>query len=184
MTIKDMQREAALVALCDHVLRHGLGDTSLRTWAAAAGCSDRMLIYYFGSKAALLGTVLDALAQQLQDALNAHPHFQQPLPHAPLLAAMWQALQAPEMAAFGKLWVEMAAVASSASAPDALAVQPAAQRIGDTFLAWTQKHLQPSHASTHAAEATLVLATLDGLILLRLVGQGAVADAAVQSLAL
>jgi AcrR family transcriptional regulator len=183
MTIKDMQREAALVALCEHVLHHGLGDTSLRRWAQAAGCSDRMLIYYFGSKAALLSAVLDALAQQLQDALATHPHFKQPLRHAALLAAMWQALSTPAMAAFGKLWVEMAALASSTSAADAAAVQPAAKRIGDTFLAWTQAHLKPSHASTHAAEATLVLATLDGLILMRLVGHGAAADAAVEALA-
>ncbi len=181
MTLKDMQREAALVALSDHLLHHGLGDTSLRTLASAAGCSDRMLIYYFGSKANMLAAVLNALAQQLQDALMAHPLLKRPLPHAQLLAVLWKVMSTPALEAFGKLWVEMAAVASSTSAPDATAVQPAATRIGATFLACTQKLLKPKHASEHAAEAALVLATLDGLILMRLLGHGAVADAAVKS---
>ncbi|MFD8495476.1 TetR/AcrR family transcriptional regulator [Amycolatopsis sp. NPDC059657] len=47
-----------LEAAIDHVARHGVGDLSLRTLAAAIGTSHRMLIYHFGSKEGLLVEVV------------------------------------------------------------------------------------------------------------------------------
>jgi AcrR family transcriptional regulator len=38
----------------DHVLEHGLIGLTLRPLAAAIGTSDRMLIYHFGSRDALV----------------------------------------------------------------------------------------------------------------------------------
>ena len=40
---------------------HGVGDTSLRTLAAAVGTSHRMLIYHFGSREGLLAAVVESV---------------------------------------------------------------------------------------------------------------------------
>jgi len=56
-----MTRDSLLPLLAAHVLTHGLGQASLRPLARAAGTSDRMLLYHFGSKEALMA---DAPAMQ------------------------------------------------------------------------------------------------------------------------
>ncbi|MBM6402508.1 TetR/AcrR family transcriptional regulator [Phycicoccus sonneratiae] len=48
---------------------HGVGDTSLRTLATGIGTSHRMLNYHFGSRAGLLGAVVEAVERAEQDAL-------------------------------------------------------------------------------------------------------------------
>ena len=52
------QREELLEKVADHVLEHGLIGLSLRPVAAAVGTSDRMLIYHFGSRDALVSAVV------------------------------------------------------------------------------------------------------------------------------
>ena len=49
---------------------HGVGDTSLRTLAAGIGTSHRMLNYHFGSRAGLLGAVVETVERGEQDALR------------------------------------------------------------------------------------------------------------------
>ena len=50
MNIRDTQRAAVTERLSSHILAHGLARSSLRELAAAAGVSDRMLLYYFDDK--------------------------------------------------------------------------------------------------------------------------------------
>ena len=50
MTRTPMTRENLLPLLAAYVLEHGLAGLSLRPLAAAAGTSDRMLLYHFASK--------------------------------------------------------------------------------------------------------------------------------------
>jgi AcrR family transcriptional regulator len=52
------QRDELLERVTDHVLAHGLIGLSLRPVAAAVGTSDRMLIYHFGSRDALVSAVV------------------------------------------------------------------------------------------------------------------------------
>jgi len=52
------QREDLLERVTDHVLEHGLIGLSLRPVAAAVGTSDRMLIYHFTSRDALVSAVV------------------------------------------------------------------------------------------------------------------------------
>ena len=54
------QKAALLAAFVDYILENGMSDLSLRPAAAAMGTSPRMLLYYFGSKEAL---VVAAIAQ-------------------------------------------------------------------------------------------------------------------------
>ena len=52
------QREELLERATDHVLEHGLIGLSLRPVAAAVGTSDRMLVYHFGTRDALVSAVV------------------------------------------------------------------------------------------------------------------------------
>ncbi|HLR44115.1 MAG TPA: TetR/AcrR family transcriptional regulator, partial [Brevibacterium sp.] len=47
-----------LEAAYEYVLRHGLGEMSLRPLAAAIGSSPRVLLYLFGSKEGLIRMLL------------------------------------------------------------------------------------------------------------------------------
>jgi AcrR family transcriptional regulator len=66
----DEKRAALLQPILDHLMERGLHDAGLRALAARAGTSDRMLIYHFGNKEALLTAALDLLAQQLGEAME------------------------------------------------------------------------------------------------------------------
>ena len=52
------RREDLLDQVTDHVLSQGLIGLTLRPLAAAIGTSDRMLIYHFGSRDALVSAVV------------------------------------------------------------------------------------------------------------------------------
>ena len=55
-------RDALLAKVVAHYAEHGVGDTSLRSLAAAIGTSQRMLHYHFGSREDVLTAVIDAVA--------------------------------------------------------------------------------------------------------------------------
>jgi AcrR family transcriptional regulator len=65
------QRAQALEQVIAYLLSEGLEETGLRRLAQAAGTSDRMLIYYFGSKEALLREAFSALSDALLAQLDA-----------------------------------------------------------------------------------------------------------------
>lgn len=50
--------------IVEHIREHGLADSSLRRLAAVAGTSHRMLVYYYGSRDAVLGAVMRALRRE------------------------------------------------------------------------------------------------------------------------
>ena len=52
------RRDALLERAVDYVLDHGLADLSLRPLAKATGASPRLLLYYFGSKEALVVEII------------------------------------------------------------------------------------------------------------------------------
>ncbi len=64
-------RERLLNALVGHLTEHGLGETSLRSLAAAIGTSHRMLNYHFGSRRRLLIAVSRAVERQQREAFVA-----------------------------------------------------------------------------------------------------------------
>ena len=64
MTIRDDQREKVTERLAAHLLDTGLSQASLRQLARAAGVSDRMLLYYFDDKAAVLSAATARIAAQ------------------------------------------------------------------------------------------------------------------------
>ena len=69
----ESHREELLEKVTDHVLEHGLIGLSLRPVAAAVGTSDRMLIYHFGSRDALISAVVSRTSDRAVSAVAALP---------------------------------------------------------------------------------------------------------------
>jgi AcrR family transcriptional regulator len=159
------RRQELVAAVAGHVLAHGLTRTSLKELAAAAGTSDRMLLYYFPDKAALMAATLDHLAATLMAALDAQ-RAPAPLPEGPLLERLSAQVQDPASWPFLQLWLEIAARA----ARDDVEVQAVAGRIGQGFLGWVAGQLAAPDDAARAAAARRVLASVEGQVVLKAVG--------------
>lgn len=65
------KKQQFLQKIVEYILINGLSQTGIRTLAKAAGTSDRMLIYYFGSKNELLDQSFKAISGQFSTQLDA-----------------------------------------------------------------------------------------------------------------
>ena len=174
VSVRERRRAALLDAMADHLLAHGLAGSPLRALAAAAGTSDRMLLYYFADRDELLTAVLRHVAARLQAMLDVAD----PLPSgwAAMLQALWTQARTPLFRPFLQILLDLATAAGRGQEPH----RTAAQGIAKGFIAWTAARLDPAEGPPHA-RAALLLATLDGLLLLDGAGCEAEADAAVRT---
>lgn len=170
------QRAALLSGAVEHVLRHGASGLSLRPLAAALGTSDRMLLYYFGSRERLLETVLDRVGDGLMAALSdaVPPGRSQP---DVLLRTVWSLARDPAVQPVLRLYVEILGQAAAQVAP----FPAAACRVAHQWLTWVQDRLDVPVAERQDAAAAL-LATIDGLLILDLAVSSDVADQAARRL--
>ncbi len=175
MNVRLDRREAAIDRMADHVLLEGLAGATLRPLAAAAGTSDRMLLYYFADKDELLSVTLGHVASRLARLLDEAERGRTPLSFPTLLAQVWASVRSPALQPYMRLWLELAASAARGQEPH----RAIAGRIADGFLAWTAERLHVDREADRAPQAALLLATVDGLTLLDAVGRGDVADRAV-----
>ncbi len=164
-TISDTRRAVVLERLADHVLAYGLAASSLRPLARAAQTSDRMLLYYFEDKAALIAATLDCIAARIVTRLEARrsPTL---LPLAILRAELGTLLLSEELWPYMRVWLE---VASLAAQGDPLHVAVGA-RIAQGFLAWGAGQLDSPNAEARAVDAARLLVSLEGMLVLRSVG--------------
>ncbi|WP_164157515.1 TetR/AcrR family transcriptional regulator [Sandarakinorhabdus rubra] len=173
MGIREDQRERVVEALAAHLLANGLAQTSLRPLAAAAGVSDRMLLYYFRDKADVLeqviGRLADAIAVGLDTALPA-----QPLPPAQLMLAASELVRSPAMQPSMRLWIDIVAAAARGQAP----FPALARRILDQFMAFLDARIDAPPGPERRQQAALVMALIDGIALFDMVGDSALAEAA------
>jgi AcrR family transcriptional regulator len=167
------QREAFLAGTVAHLLRRGVATLSLRPLAAELGTSDRMLLYYFGTREQLLVAALDEVGRQLQEALVAA------LPGPPVapeqvVRQVWPVLTAPAVDAHLRLYLEISGLAVRGREP----FGTAGREVARAWLGWIGERLDVARERREAAAAG-VLGVLDGLLLLRfVVGDGHADDAA------
>ena len=178
MSIRDDRREAAIGRMADHLLQEGMAGASLRPLAAAAGTSDRMLLYYFADKDDLLSATLEHVAARLARLLDEAGRGRTPPPFPALLAQVWAAVRNPALQPYMRLWLELAASAARGQELH----RAIAGRIADGFLTWTAERLHVDQEADRASQAALLLATVDGLALLDAVGRGEAADCAMANL--
>jgi len=100
------RRDELLDQVTDHVLRHGLIGLTLRPVAAAIGTSDRMLIYHFESRDALVSAVVERSVERAVDAVSV-------LPAAPSVRSavnrLWRAYRCEPLSSCLDVYVQAAA---------------------------------------------------------------------------
>src|SRR3954464_13346136 len=88
-------RQRLLEACPDHALEHGLPDR-LGPLAAAAGTSNRMLIYHFGTRDGLPREGLAQARRRQLEAFNALLRLRPDEPYPTTLARAWSAISGPQ----------------------------------------------------------------------------------------
>ena len=165
-----MSRETLLPALAQHVLDHGMEHASLRPLAKAAGTSDRMLVYHFGSKEQLVDDVLahiaDTYAQLLDDAFTDEAASTREEVLQRVLESTGNAAMQPFLA----LWWQIVAGCARGNS----GYLSAAQSVMDTLLAWLEQQM-PQGDPDPARGARYLLTIIEGTQMLDAIGRGNIA---------
>ena len=178
MTTREDRREAAIQRMADHVLSEGLAAATLRPLAAAAGTSDRMLLYYFMDKDELLTAVLDRIAARLLGELEAAIRIDPPRSFAVLLDQVWAVLGSRRHRPYMNIWLDLATGAARGLQPH----RRVAKAIADGYLGWVADRLVPDADGTPSRSAPLFLAAIQGMYLLNAIGLPDIAGEAMGAL--
>lgn len=166
-------KHVLLTALASHVLENGLNDASLRPMAAAAGTSDRMLIYHFGSKDGLIGELLEHLAAEMAVGLDEAMPPRVAESEGALVLQSIELMRSEQFKPYVRVWLDIV----SSSAQGRRAHRQAGHKIIDVYLEW----IALRHPKGKAG-APFVLTLIEGVLVMDAVGQGEVADAALSGL--
>lgn len=167
------RRDAILDRLADHVLAHGLSTASLRPLARAVGTSDRMLLYYFADKPALIEATLERIAARMVGQLGALA-APRPLPLPEAITHIAAIVERKEFWPYMAVWLELA---GRAARHDPL-FSPIAEAIGRGFLAWGAAQLDVADEATRRRDAVRLLVAIEGRVLVRAIGLGGELDRA------
>lgn len=162
MVSKDEQRDRVVGLLSSNLLKTGLSRTSLRQLAAAAGTSDRMLLYYFKDKTEILTAVLSRIAAEVSEELAiAIPDH---VAHTPteFIAKAVEVTRSERLRPYMRLWVEAVALASRGEQPYLFI----SSQILQGFTDWIETRLVGKAGQAKRASAVLIMAMIDGLALL------------------
>lgn len=166
------RREDIEDRLADHILATGLGGASLRPMAAAIGTSDRMLLYYYPDKNALLAAILIRISARLSSRLDALvPAWPQPLPA--LLSVLRDSMLSPELAPYMRVWLEIAGKAGRNEEP----FKSIGAAIARGFLAWIEARLP----SDQTSDARRVLLLMEGVAMMDALGVSELANAPLET---
>jgi AcrR family transcriptional regulator len=154
----------------------GVSTVSYERVARHLEISDRVVVYYFPTKAHLIGEVLGALGVRLQEALAAA--VEPPVAdHRALLRAAWPVLARPDADRVFAMFFEASGLAAAGRAPYADVVPT----LVDAWIEWAAGVLEGSpQRRRHEAEAAIAL--VDGLLLLRQLAGPEAADRAASQL--
>lgn len=100
------KREALLSAATDYALEAGLVGLSLRPVAAAIGTSDRMLIYHFGTRDALVSAITTSSGHRAAAVIEALPASRTVRSG---VKKLWSTYQSAELAPLLTLYCQAAA---------------------------------------------------------------------------
>ena len=159
------RRDQLADAIAGIILEHGLSALTLRTLAARLGTSGRMLIYYFGSKDALVRCALDRVGARMGRLLAEHGAGPPDTPGA-ILAGIVARATMPDVAPFMRIWTDVVAHGARGESPyDDIA----SATIGG-WLEWIEHRLLENYRGRGMAET--ILAFMEGVTLLELARPG------------
>ncbi len=157
----ELKKAQIIQHVTQHMIEQGLSDVGLRTLAKVAGTSDRMLIYYFETKDALLGAVLHTIAAnfalQLDELLGQHQRSAETL-----LTELLTLSSSPHFEQIIQLWFEVVGLAARGQEPYATN----ATAIANNWLQWIESRLK----NPQRGEATRLFAELEGRLMMKLIG--------------
>jgi AcrR family transcriptional regulator len=139
----------------------GLSQLTFGRLAKRLRISDRIIVYYFPTKADLITEVLRALGSQLQAALLT-TFSTRPADHRALLRAVWPRLTRPDADPVFSLFFEAAGLAAAGREP----YHSFVPQLVRGWIDWAADHLSGTPAARRR-EAAAAIATIDGLLLLR-----------------
>lgn len=161
----DAKVDEMVDAMADFVLEHGLTAASLRPLAGAAGTSDRMLLYYFADKDALMAAILERVADRME-AMMAAIAESEPMTADDLLAALMPLLLSDLAWPFMRIWI---ALASAGAHGDAHAKR-VGQHLGQRFLDWGKARVIADADAMRHKQASRLLVMVEGQVLLKALG--------------
>ena len=177
MPTEPLSREVLLPRLAAHVLEHGLAGLSLRPLARAAGTSDRMLIYHFGTKEALVEALLAHVAQIYTQALDAAWPQQATPTRKACAEQLLEIARAPMFAAFLRLWWEV--VAGAARGEPAFITSASVMMARQ--LTWFEAHLPPDDPDPKGG-AKLIAALVEGALMFDAIGLSEAGEAGIRAM--
>lgn len=175
MAPREKRQVEVMEALVAFVRTHGLAASSLRPLAAAAGVSDRMLIYYFGDKDRLMAAVLGQIAADMLARLEAALPDPSPRPQSRLLADLWGAASSPELRPSMIVFLEAATFAGRGVEP----YRAITGQIVQGFMDWASARLDAPDPAVRTRQAAELLTRIDGAMLMDVLGRRDIADAAI-----
>ncbi len=164
-------------SMAAHVLDHGLTSASLRPLAKAAGTSDRMLIYHFGSKDRLVAELLVTIAADLTVKLDAALPLRQTSDKKMLLNEVLAVVRSPVVAAYIRLWREVVATAALGEQ----AHREMAAGIIEGYVAWLADRMPADEPDPRGA-AMAMLTVIEGIHVMDAAGLPQIADVAIEAL--
>ncbi|MEO0398830.1 MAG: TetR/AcrR family transcriptional regulator [Pseudomonadota bacterium] len=167
-------KPALLAALADYVLKNGLNSASLRPMAKAAGTSDRMLIYHFGSKDELITEVTWRLAADLADKLDDALPPTRAETEAACVRDIVRLLRTPTFQPYMMVWLDIVSAAIQGNANHSAA----GAAMIDGYLDWLEQRL-PETTKNKPVRAKALMTLIEGVVVMDAVGRSAVADAAI-----
>ena len=154
----------------------GLSQLTYGRVAKRLGINDRIVVYYFPTKADLVSEVLISLGTQLQQTLA--PAFVSPAAdHLALLRAAWPVLARPDADAVFALFFEANGLAATGRDP----YRSVVPQLVDAWIAWAADFIVGT-PTQRRAQAETAIAVIDGLLLLRQLAGPAAADRAARTL--
>jgi AcrR family transcriptional regulator len=153
------KREEIVLAVAGHLVREGFTNSGIRALADSAGLSDRMLMYYFGTKEALIADALMVLARNMSAGLDAL------LPRRPVAAStivevMVKSASHKDQKAVLRFWFEIIGLAVRGQEP----YRSTVRGILDNWEAWIGDRLRAGQRD----QAASVLAQIEGALMLAL----------------
>ena len=109
-TVNKTRPEELLDAIAVYISRHGVAELSLRPLAKAVKSSPRVLLYYFGSKEALLARAIQRLRERQRESFGRirEGRYEKP---SDACRAIWKQMSSPESLATFRLSLETFAMA-------------------------------------------------------------------------
>lgn len=164
--MKAEERRAAIIdCLADHMLEHGLAASSLRALGKAAGTSDRMLLYYFTDKADLVAAALARIAERIVGFMEAQAP-RTPRPVETVRREVAAIILSDDLWPYMRIWLELATLSAHG---DPL-YRSVGESIGRGFLAWGMAQIEAPDDASRTRDAARLLASIEGLVLLKALG--------------